>query len=173
MLCVMLAACGGSRDKGAEGAPFGAGNPSGPPGATGTGEQPQGHGAPYRVPNYGAEVDGADLADPEQWAEVRKWLLEPCPGGTECVHVERRYQPYDGRASGCKLFGTEPAAGTPLEYGQTIVALGSAPCSGTSGPSPEVSTPIESPPVESPPVESPPVESPAPVEGETSPASVP
>jgi hypothetical protein len=167
MICVALAACGDASDGGAGGAPFGGGNPPAASGGSGK-HHPQARGAPYRVPNYGANVFGLDLADPVDWAGVRAWFLKSCPDGRECVQLVRRYRESPGSVAGCKFLDTSPGSGGRLEYGQTLVVWGTKPCPDPNKPSPE-----ESPPVETSPGDSPPVGSPAPEEDDASPPSRP
>jgi hypothetical protein len=170
VMCVALTCCGDTGDGGSGGAPFGGGNPSAAPGGSGNGgnggngqsgggdgsdTRPQGRGAPYEVPNYGATVFGADLEDPERWAVVRAWFLKSCPGGTECIRLERRYRVEPDSVAGCKFLDTTPGSGGRLGYGQTLVVWGTMPCPDPDRPSPDGSPPVGPSPVDSPPVESP------------------
>lgn len=142
-ICLSVAACGGHGKKDAGDVPTSGtnggvtGTSSTDPGGNGQGNnQPEAHGAPYEVPNYGANVYGMNLADSDNWAAIQQWFWSFCPADhPQCVELVKQFQAYrDHPEGGCIFREYSPGPGQRIEFGKTITVWGSAPCS--SGPSP-------------------------------------
>lgn len=116
-----LAACGGGGQGGGGPDQDGSGSDqqsNGAPGAPqGQGGDAEAIGAPIKIPAFGERGIPISVARPHFEDAIR----QACPDGTLCLNVE--VEPADADPAACSFDRIEPAGGTEVERGSTVVMV--------------------------------------------------